>query len=49
MEIDNKGNVVKYDIFESVISTTERMTYEAVNKILEEDDDELKRKVQGFR
>ncbi|NLM44862.1 MAG: ribonuclease R [Clostridiales bacterium] len=48
MEIDNKGNVVKYDIYESVISTTERMTYENVNKILEEDDDQLKERYKDL-
>lgn len=44
MEIDNKGNVVKYDIYESVISTTERMTYKNVNKILQDEDEEVKAK-----
>lgn len=48
MEIDNKGNVVKYDIFESVIKTKERMTYEAVNRILEEDDEELKERYRDL-
>ena len=37
MEIDNKGNVVSYDIFESVINSKKQMTYKNVNKILEED------------
>lgn len=36
MEIDNKGNVVNYDIFESVIHSRKQMTYKNVNKILEE-------------
>jgi len=36
MTIDNKGNVVKYDIFPSIIRSTKKMTYEEVNKILEE-------------
>ncbi|PNB76684.1 ribonuclease R, partial [Pseudomonas sp. FW305-BF6] len=27
MEIDQKGDVVKHEIFESIIKTTERMTY----------------------
>ncbi len=36
MEIDNKGNVVSYDIFESVIKSRIQMTYKKVNKILEE-------------
>src|SRR5699024_1137659 len=37
MEIDANGTVVKYDIFESIIQTTQRMTYTAVNEILEEE------------
>lgn len=36
MEIDNKGNVVDYDIFESVIHSNIQMTYKKVNKVLEE-------------
>jgi ribonuclease R len=36
MEIDDKGDVVKYDIFESVIRSRIQMTYKKVNKILEE-------------
>jgi len=36
MEIDNKGNIVDYDIFESVIHSKKQMTYKNVNKILEE-------------
>jgi len=35
MEIDNKGNVVDYDIFESVIKSRIQMTYKKVNDILE--------------
>lgn len=37
MEIDAKGEVVNYDIFESVIKSNIQMTYKKVNKILEED------------
>ncbi|ALS01166.1 ribonuclease R [Enterococcus silesiacus] len=37
MEITPEGHVVKHDIFQSVIQTTERMTYTAVNEILEEE------------
>lgn len=36
MEIDANGQVVDYDIFPSIIQTTERMTYTAVNQILED-------------
>ena len=41
MIIDADGNVVSHDIFQSVIKTTERMTYKDVYKILEEQDEEL--------
>lgn len=36
MEIDHNGNVVDYDIFQSVINSKKKMTYGNVNKILEE-------------
>ena len=36
MEIDAAGEVVNYDIFESVIKSNIQMTYKKVNKILEE-------------
>ncbi|MEG2322468.1 MAG: ribonuclease R [Bacilli bacterium] len=37
MEVDELGNIVTYDIFESVIKSSMQMTYNNVNKILEED------------
>ena len=37
MEIDPSGTILHHDIFQSVIQTSERMTYSAVNDILEED------------
>ena len=40
MEITPEGEVVNHDIFESVIKTTERMTYGNVNKILVDKDEE---------
>ncbi|WP_407407673.1 ribonuclease R [Peribacillus sp.] len=40
MEITPDGEVVSHDIFDSVIKTTERMTYGNVNKILVEKDEE---------
>ncbi len=40
MEIDSKGKVVRYEIFESYIKTRERMTYKNVNKILTDKDPE---------
>ncbi len=36
MKIDNNGEVVEYDIFESVIKSRIQMTYKKVNAILEE-------------
>jgi len=41
MELDKDANVVKYDIFLSVIKTNERMTYADVRSILEDKDQEL--------
>ena len=41
MEIDHRGNVVNHRIEESVIRTSERMVYEDVTRILEENDPEL--------
>lgn len=40
MEITPNGDVVNHEIFESVIKTTERMTYGNVNKILVDKDEE---------
>ncbi|MGL4520980.1 MAG: ribonuclease R [Bacilli bacterium] len=42
MEIDHNGGVVKHEIVPSVIRTTERMTYKAVNEILEEKNEETR-------
>ncbi|WP_078543979.1 ribonuclease R [Litchfieldia alkalitelluris] len=41
MEVDREGVVVKHEIFQSVIKTTERMTYSDVNSILVDNDEEL--------
>ncbi|MBP1045148.1 ribonuclease R [Enterococcus sp. BWM-S5] len=40
MEISPEGIVLNHEIFQSVIQTTERMTYTAVNEILEEQNPE---------
>jgi len=40
MEIDEQGSVLSYDIFPSVIKTNERMSYTAVNEILEDENAE---------
>lgn len=36
MKIDRKGNVVKYNICDSIIRSRKKMTYDAVNSILED-------------
>ena len=41
MEINDRGEVVSHEIFQSVIRTTERMTYSDVNKILVDQDEEV--------
>jgi ribonuclease R len=43
MEIDHRGEVVGYEVNEGVIRSVERMTYTAVNAILEGDDNQRKR------
>jgi len=42
MEISPSGEVVSHEIFQSVIKTTERMTYADVNSILNDKDEELR-------
>ncbi|MCM3765790.1 ribonuclease R [Neobacillus niacini] len=42
MEIDSEGHVVSHEIFQSVIKTTERMTYHDVNLILVEKDEAVR-------
>lgn len=46
MEIDEHGTVVSHEIFQSVIKTTERMTYADVNKILVDKDEEIRKKYE---
>ena len=46
MEINRSWDVVSHEIFESVIRTTERMTYSDVNKILVDKDEELREKYE---
>ena len=48
MEIDDQGAVVKHEIFQSVIKTTERMTYSDVNKILVDQDEALRKKYEAL-
>ncbi|GAA0441961.1 ribonuclease R [Lentibacillus halophilus] len=42
MEINEKGNVIHHEIFQSVIKTDERMTYRDVNKILVDQDEQVR-------
>lgn len=44
MEINVNGEVVNHDIFESVIRSSERMTYQDVRLILDEKDEETRNK-----
>ena len=46
MEIDQKGNLKDYDIFESIINSKLQMTYTNVNKIL--DDEEFPEEYKPF-
>ncbi|MFC0230399.1 ribonuclease R [Bhargavaea ullalensis] len=46
MIIDGNGKVTSHEIFQSVIKTTERMTYHDVYKILEEKDEELMKRYE---
>lgn len=48
MEFDANCNVVRHDIFTSVIKTTERMTYTNVRKILTDEDPELMERYAGL-
>ncbi|MGG3891358.1 ribonuclease R [Metabacillus fastidiosus] len=48
MEVNDEGIVVKHEIFESVIKTTERMTYSDVNKILADKDEEVRAKYESL-
>ncbi|WP_010647482.1 ribonuclease R [Oceanobacillus massiliensis] len=48
MEINPAGQVVNHEIFQSVIKTTERMTYSDVNKILVDKDEEVLEKYKAL-
>lgn len=48
MELDAKGNLQKYEIVPSVINVDQRMTYDAVRKILVDKDQELIRQYSDF-
>jgi len=36
MKVDDKGKIIDYEVYESVIKSRKKMTYDAVNQILEE-------------
>jgi len=46
MEINSSGQIVNHEIFQSVINTTERMTYSDVNKILIDKDEALRERYE---
>lgn len=48
MEIDSAGHVVSHEIFQSVIKTTERMTYHDVNRILVDKDEETRARYESL-
>ncbi|MDR0138697.1 ribonuclease R [Metabacillus idriensis] len=48
MEINSQGEVVKHEIFQSVIKTTERMTYSDVKEILVDQKPELLEKYEAL-
>jgi ribonuclease R len=48
MDLDLYGKVLNYEFTESVINVNERMTYNNVYKILEEDDQELKTRYEPY-
>lgn len=48
MEITPEGTVVAHEIFQSVIKTTERMTYSDVNKILVDQDEETRSRYESL-
>jgi ribonuclease R len=48
MEITSTGEVVGHEIFQSVIKTTERMTYGDVNKILVDKDEETIKRYESL-
>ncbi|MHC0037797.1 ribonuclease R [Pseudoneobacillus sp. C159] len=48
MEITTTGEVISHEIFQSVIKTTERMTYSDVNKILVDKDEEAMKRYEAL-
>lgn len=48
MEIDPKGEVINHDIFQSVINSSARMTYNEVNQILVDQDQDVRDQYEEF-
>lgn len=48
MEIDNSGNIVSHDIFESVIRSKKRMVYDRVNMAIVEHNKNAREEYQSF-
>lgn len=48
MEINLNGKVLKHNIFEGIINSTHRMNYDDVNKILEEENEDLIKEYQDI-
>src|SRR5699024_2157455 len=48
MEIDKKVKVLEHEIFEAVIRTTERMTYDNVNRILVDQDEQVMQEYENL-
>ena len=48
MEINEEGRVLDYQIYESIIQSKKRMVYEEVNRILEDEDEDLMAEYAGF-
>ena len=48
MEIDLKGNVVKNNVYKSVINVNERMNYNDVQKLLDNSDEDLNKKYKNY-
>ncbi len=48
MDIDSKGNVVGHKIAETVIKSDRRMTYTNVAKIVDDNDEEVKKEYEDF-
>ena len=48
MEISPEGEVVSHDIFQSVINTSARMTYQAVNQILTDHDEAVMKEYESL-